>query len=285
MSKCLIVYFSQNHSNARVAEKIAAGLNRAGYTTDLCNLKNESCPDLSDYDLVGIGTPVYFMRPPFNILEFVEGLPELNKKRFFVFMVHGDYAWDAIDYMKAALAKKNGEVVGYFQCLGPLYFPGYLKLGYLFSPDHPTNDELAQAEDFGFLVGNNQPVFHESKRPSLIYRFERLCTSKWLVQNVYYRLFKVDKRKCNKCGVCMKVCPTKNISESKSGFPEWSRNCLLCAMCELKCPNEAVKSPVSLPVFRPFLLYNVKDASKDPALQNAKVIYKNGQTKRLANKK
>lgn len=38
MSKCLIIYFSQNHTTTRVAENIAAGLRLAGYTTHMCNL-------------------------------------------------------------------------------------------------------------------------------------------------------------------------------------------------------------------------------------------------------
>lgn len=285
MAKCLIVYFSQNHTTTRVAEKIAAGLRRTGYTTHMCNLKNESCQDLSEYDLVGIGTPVYYFRPPFNIQQFVKGLPNLNKQRFFVFMLHGNYAWNAYDFIKVALAKKGAEVVGYFLCRGASYYLGYLKLGYLFSPNHPTLEELAQAEDFGFQVGNNQPVFVDYKKPPIIYRIERLFTSKWLAYNIYSRLFNVDKRKCKKCGLCMKACPTKNIIEGKNGFPVWRRNCLLCAMCEMKCPNGAIKSPVSGFLFRPFQLYNVKSASNDPTLKYVKVIHKNGQTKTVGEQK
>lgn len=194
MSKCLIIYFSQNNTTTRVAESIAAGLRRAGYTTDMYNLKNENCPDLSEYDLVGVGTPVYYFRPPFNIQQFVEGLPILNKQRYFVFMLYGSYPWNAGDFIKFALAKKGAEVVGYFQCRGAGYYLGYLKLGYLFSPNHPTLEELAQAEDFGFKVGNNQPVFVDYKQPPTIYRIERLLTSKWLAENIYARLFNVDKQ-------------------------------------------------------------------------------------------
>lgn len=279
MLKCLIMYFSQNHTTARVAENIAAGLRRAGYITHLCNLKDESCPNINNYDLVGIGTPVYYYRPPFNVQDFITGLPQLNKQRFFVFMLHGAYSWNAGDYIKRALLKKNAEIIGYFQCRGAGYFLGYLKLGYLFSPSHPTVEELNLAENFGFQVGNNELVFVEYKKSPIIYRIERLFTSKWLTQNVYYRFFKVDNKKCSKCGLCMKLCPTKNINEDENGFPVWSGNCLLCVMCELKCPNDAIKSPIGWFAFRPFLFYNTKSASKDPSLQNVKVIHKNGQTK------
>lgn len=279
MSKCLIVYFSQNHTTARVAESIADGLRRAGYLTDMCNLKNESYPDLSDYDLVGIGTPVYYFRPPFNIQKFVQGLRHLNKQRYFVFMLYANYLWNAYEFMRIALLKKGAETVGYFQCRGASNYFGYINLGYQFSLNHPTVEELAQAEEFGFKMGNHQPVFTDYLQPPIIYRIERLFTSKWLADNIYSRLFSVDKQKCKKCGLCMKVCPTKNIIEGKNEFPVWLRNCLLCAMCEAKCPNGAIKSPMTGLLFRPFQLYNVKSASKDPALRFIKVTHKNGQTK------
>ena len=83
----------------------------------------------------------------------------------------------------------------------------------------------------------------------------------------------------------MKACPTKNIIEGKNGFPVWRRNCLLCAMCEMTCPNGAIKSPVSGFLFRPFQLYNVKSASNDPTLKYVKVIHKNGQNKMVGEQK
>ncbi len=60
MLKGLIVYFSQGGTTARVAESIASGLHTAGYQVDLCSMRDEQPPDLSGYDLLGIGSPAYF---------------------------------------------------------------------------------------------------------------------------------------------------------------------------------------------------------------------------------
>jgi flavodoxin/ferredoxin len=279
MPKSLIIYFSQNNTTFRVAENIAEGLRRAGYTTDMCNVKDESCPDLCDYDLVGLGAPVYYFRPPFNIQQFVRELPNLNKQRFFVFLLYANYPWNTYEFVKSALLRKGADIVGYFQCRGASHYLGYIKLGYQFSLNHPTVEELAQAEEFGFKVGNHQPFFVDYLHSPIIYRIERLLTSEWLAQSIYSKLFKVDKQKCHKCGLCMKVCPTKNIIKGKNDFPIWRRNCLLCAMCEAKCPNGAIKSPMTGLLFRPFQLYNVISAAQDPALKYVKVTHKNGQTK------
>lgn len=49
------------------------------------------------------------------------------------------------------------------------------------------------------------------------------------------------------CGLCIKLCPTGNITEDGDEHPAWGRNCLLCLTCELKCPKDAITSPVSCP--------------------------------------
>jgi flavodoxin/Pyruvate/2-oxoacid:ferredoxin oxidoreductase delta subunit len=287
MSKTLMVYFSQGGTTARVAEQIAAGLRAADYQVDLCNVKDERPPALDGYDLLGIGSPVYYYRPPFNVMDYVNGLPGLDGLPAFVFMLHGTYRGDASNAIRRALARKGAEEVGYFYCLGADYALLYLKEGYLFSPDHPTAEELAQAQAFGervaARVAGEQYVRPREDRPppSLVYRLERFMTNRWLARQVYSRLFKVNAENCTACGACAKLCPTGNIAEDKDGRPTWGRDCLLCLTCELKCPEDAITSPSSWLLFRPFTIYNVRRAAQDPALDHVQVIHSRGRTRRM----
>ena len=282
MSKSLIVYFSQGGTTARVAESIAAGLRAAGWQPDLCNLKDEKPPEISGHDLIGIGSPVYYYRPPFNVTDYVRSLPDLNGLASFVFVVHGTYRGDAGTMMRRTLARKGAREVGYLHCRGADYFLGYLKQGYFFSPGNPTAEELAQAELFGrevvaHLAGQPYAGPEDDRSPAAVYRLERFFMNRWLVKQIYSRLFTVDAKKCNACGLCMKHCPTGNITKDRSEHPVWGRNCLLCLTCEAECPQDAVTSPVSWPLFTPFMIYNVRRASKDPALDHARVIHKHGR--------
>jgi flavodoxin len=59
MPKCLIVYFSQTSATARASEHIAAGLRASGFEVGVCNIKDEKPPDVHNYDVLGIGFPVY----------------------------------------------------------------------------------------------------------------------------------------------------------------------------------------------------------------------------------
>ncbi len=107
MSKSLIVYFSQGGTTARVAEYIAIGLRVAGYQVDLCNMKDEQPPDLSGYDLLGIGSPAYYYRPPFNVMDYVNSLPDFGGLPAFVFVVHGTYRGDTGNTIRHVLARKG----------------------------------------------------------------------------------------------------------------------------------------------------------------------------------
>jgi len=284
MPKCLIAYFSQGGTTAQVAESIAAGLRTAEYQVDLFNMKDGRPPDVAGYDLLGIGSPVYVYRPPFSVMDYVNSLPMLNGLPAFVFVLHGTYRGDAGTVMRRALSRKGAREVGYFHSLGADYFWGYLSVGHLFSPNRPTAQELDEAKVFGREVaaraaGGPYARPEDDRPPAAIHRLERFLMSRSLGNQVYSRLFTVKKKECTRCGLCVKLCPAKNITEGKDKYPVFGRNCLQCFTCEMKCPKDAVGTPLDWPLFRPFLLYNVRHASKDPSLDHVRVTHSKGRTK------
>lgn len=282
MPRCLIVYFSQGGTTAKVAEAIAEGLKSGGYTCDLHNIKDGTPPVVSGYDLLGIGTPAYYFRPPFNVMDYVKSIPALKGLPFFTVTLYGTYCYDAARPLRQALAQKDGREVGHFVCRGADYYLGYLQEGYLFSPDHPTSEELAQAKAFGAEVAANVVGNAYSPHPYLtpppVYRLERLLLGRWLGKQVYSRFFRVNKRKCNSCGLCVKLCPMENISKADKDYPHWGRHCLLCLYCQMKCPKDAISSPNNWLFIRPFFKYNVRRAARDPDLEYIRVMHRKGKT-------
>ena len=54
-----------------------------------------------------------------------------------------------------------------------------------------------------------------------------------------------DKRfrttdRCNGCGVCIRVCPKRNIRKSTDGTPQWCGDCENCLNCYHRCPQHAI---------------------------------------------
>jgi ferredoxin/flavodoxin len=286
MPKSLIASLSLGGTTAHVAERIAAGLQSAGYEVDLCNLAAAQPPPLHGYDLLGIGAPAYYFRPPFIITDYVNGLPDLAGRSFFVYVLHGTYPGDTGNDLRHALDRKGAKEVGYFTCYGADYFLGYLKERYLFSPDHPTAEELASAEAFGRDVATRMAgeVYVKQKydpASGLMYRLERALVSRWLVSKLYSRMFRLDVDACTACGLCAELCPTGNITQDEDGHPVWGRDCLLCLNCEMKCPQDAIASPVTSLLFRPTMIYNVHHAMRDKSLGRVRVTHSHGRTERV----
>lgn len=48
---------------------------------------------------------------------------------------------------------------------------------------------------------------------------------------------------CKKCGICIEFCPAKVFTSREDGFPIITRAdaCTWCEMCELRCPDLAIK--------------------------------------------
>ena len=114
-----------------------------------------------------------------------------------------------------------------------------------------------------------------------MYRLERFLYQHWLVEHVYSRMFQVDADLCTECGLYIENCPVDNLSQGEKGHPKWGRDCLLCLYCEMECPEDAITSPVSLPLFLPFMRYNAIHAARDANIDHVMVKHSQGRTLRV----
>ncbi|MBN2004837.1 MAG: EFR1 family ferrodoxin [Anaerolineae bacterium] len=285
MSRSLITYYSMNGTTARVAESIANGLRVRGHQVDLHNLKDGSPPPFAGYDLLGVGLPVYFYQPPVNVLDYVKSLPNLAGLPAFSFLLYGSYIGEAGNIIRRALARKGAREVGYFHCRGDDIFLGYLRLGYLFSPDRPTTEELSQAEAFGNGVADVTSGQPYTRPPDDPHNFTRQLQAgmlgPWMVKHFHSRLFSVDRKKCTACGLCTKQCPTRNITADNDGRPVWGNTCIMCVHCEMNCPQEAITSSFDQAFSKFSLAHNVKVAANDPEIEHVRVELKKGRLRRL----
>lgn len=285
MTTAAICYFSQTGTTQTIADKIARGLTETGVDTTLLPMAETHPDSLDSYDIIGIGLPVYVFRPPFNVLDFVRGLPELTGKAFFVFVLYGTHPGSTATIVRNLLSKKGGRDLGFLYSRGADMFMGYLNQGVLFSPDCPTPDEKEKAVDFGKELWNRYytPDFtpeedpHAASLPDLI---ERATCHRFLARHLYSRLFFVDKERCNGCGLCATLCPTGNIRLGEDGRPILGRECLLCLTCELKCPREALSSPFTSIFISPVMKFNIWQAKRE-CVDHVAVNCTKGRVRRL----
>jgi flavodoxin/NAD-dependent dihydropyrimidine dehydrogenase PreA subunit len=281
MIKALIATFSQTGSTEKVSEQIAKGLRSAGWEIDHFSIGSNDVPDLKIYDVIGIGSPTYYYRPPFIVRDFIQSLKKLSQTSSFVFILYGTHLGNCGNWIRNQLNVRGSKDLGYFYCAGADYYMPYVKRRHLFSPDSPTEKELSSAEEFGktvtkrFNEENPEIEPFDSSTP-IMYGLERFFANRTFSRLLYSKVFRVDNN-CNSCGICIKRCPTNNITEKGKGQPQWHSNCLLCATCELNCPKDAIHSAFDWFIFAPFMNYNINMAKKK-SIPYVKVEHSSGKT-------
>ena len=86
--KSIVIYFSQTGNTEKVGKAIAAGIEQVTGQCDVSEIRKVSPLGLKDYDLIGIGSPV-FGQCPDNVLEFARRMKFVGGKHAFAFCTHG----------------------------------------------------------------------------------------------------------------------------------------------------------------------------------------------------
>jgi len=70
--KTLIITFSQTGYTRKTAEHIRQGILSVTDHCDLADLAGVKTGSLANYDLVGLGCPVFYYQEPFHLRDFVD---------------------------------------------------------------------------------------------------------------------------------------------------------------------------------------------------------------------
>jgi len=132
--KAIVIYFTSSGRTKKVAEAIAAELSNyevdvEGITSTMTPMDigkskdrilagdlsdftyNESILDLSPYDMICIGVPVWGMRPAFVFNAYIQKCEGLSGKSAVVFTTCRLYSASSLKKMKNEIEKKGGNVI------------------------------------------------------------------------------------------------------------------------------------------------------------------------------
>jgi flavodoxin/NAD-dependent dihydropyrimidine dehydrogenase PreA subunit len=266
MKRILLAYSSQGGSTRKAAEAIRDGLAEGGCEVRMLDVR-DGPPSPSDrFDCAGFGCPTYMFRPSFAMTDFIDSLDRLEGMPVFTFTTFGSEIGDGANGLRARLRDRGAAEIGHRSFPGRHRFPGYVDRGYVFSPAEPSAATLDGAREYGRLIASGSiPAGAEAAADPpahWVSRLERALMSRFLIMAVYSRFFSSDRRRCRACGRCSEACPTRNVSLDDGGRPKWGRRCVLCCACAVACPARAVSTPLSWPVFAPFLAYNIRRTAR-----------------------
>lgn len=141
----IIILFSYHHKNTeKVAQVIASTLG--------AEIKNPSQVDpirLSNYDMVGFGSGIYFGKHHKVLLDFAANLPQVTDKKAFIFSTSGrkENMPKFHNQLKEILQSKGFDIISEFNCAGfDIY--ALTKIVGGIQKGRPNEDDLRQAETF-----------------------------------------------------------------------------------------------------------------------------------------
>lgn len=244
--KALIIYFSQTGHTRKVAEQIRDGIAEAGADCELVTLEAVKPASLAGYDLVGLGCPVFYYQEPFNVRDFMEGLPELKGKQWFVFCTHGSVIGNTLVSMAEALQRKGIRVVGYHDTYADATVPFYPHP--TLTTGHPDARDYEEARAFGrevaersrrIAAGEEGLIPEPDPVPEAWVKTAQGFSLEFMAQ-MMPRL-RINEAKCVHCGECAENCPVGGI-DVEAEPPRIQDPCIYCWNCAKICPELAIEA-------------------------------------------
>lgn len=136
--KTVVIYTSMTGNTRKLAEVIAKIF---GVTAQTCIEAKQNTAQISQADLLAIGSGVYAGRMGQDLEQFLNSLPQEQKtaRKAIVFGTVGGQT-SAIKAMEKVLTEKGIEVIGSFYCKGQAWF--------FFNHGRPNERDLAAVREF-----------------------------------------------------------------------------------------------------------------------------------------
>jgi ferredoxin/flavodoxin len=245
--KTLILCFSQTGNTWKVAEHIREGIIEVSDSCELIRFDEVEMNRLADYDLVGLGCPVFYFREPFNVTDFLKALPDIKDKQWFVFCSHGSVMGMTLISMTEQLEEKGVTVIGSHHTYadGTLPFYPYPTT----TTGHPDKKDLDDAFRFGKSVATCSLAVAKDDngcitKPSPV-------TEDWVPEEVAmmtrefieqtFPIYNINEETCIQCGECQTACPVNGI-DIESVPMKIQNPCIHCFYCVNICPTCSIEA-------------------------------------------
>ncbi|MCJ7688799.1 MAG: EFR1 family ferrodoxin [Clostridiaceae bacterium] len=249
--KILILYFSGTGNTEFVAQYINKDLSCDMFEIEIFPLELFKSENISKYDTLIFGFPVYACDIPVFIQEYLKDIPITKTKSVFIFCTKAISSGIALKHAKEIFEKAGYNPIGY----ADIKMPGSDGLAFL-KKNSPMAHKIIN-RDFSTIevVDNLVDRIKEVTRAVENNEVERFCLNvnsnigSSFYSGILKKLFIVMegwlKRKfwadnnCIKCKKCERICPANNIKvKEKVSF---GSSCYLCMRCIHQCPMEAIQ--------------------------------------------
>lgn len=196
--------------------------------------------NISENEMVGFVYPVYSWRPPHLVDEFV-GKLVVNGKPSYVWtaVTCGDIVGETEKIFRKELSDRGLELDAAFCFKMPNTYVNMM--GMTVDSEDVAKEKIsaAKAKLPEVIESIRQHVKCSDMIKGRLPRFKSNVIGrsfyKWASDKPFF-----STGDCISCGICVKVCPLRNIT-LVDGRPVWHGNCNTCDACYHHCPKNAVQ--------------------------------------------
>ncbi len=242
--KALVLWYSQTGHTQRYAKLIGCTLKSKDLAVDVRDIQEFDKKLLPDYDVIIVGTPVFYYDTPANVIDWLETIPSIKGTPVAAFVSFGGpigNEHNASCHILKLLAEKGGVPVGRdaFRNIATYPTPTWSNSKQISGQHLPNAATFDQVRRF---TVDTQDRVASGKTISVGYEVAlreglRLLPLPWLNKKVISK-HTVDAEKCIGCLTCVKKCPTKAINPATQTVDR--QKCLACFGCLNNCPADAV---------------------------------------------
>jgi len=244
--RALIVYGSSSGTTQKIAEAIVEGLAQQGAEASAIRFDRLAlAPDrVGKADLIGVGSPTYFLRPPGYMIDFLNELPSLAGKRAFVFCTAGmDRPGETLERLHAGLAARGAKGVGARWFRSSMSYWPHRKRGLGNPAGLPDEEQLARALAWGQELAHAQQLPDRVPAPvSRATRWKARLIGNAKLRRACFPSVEIHVPPCTGYGQCLSRCPFQalvRIDDAAIPVLDASR-CAQCLECVSSCPRGAI---------------------------------------------
>ncbi len=242
--KALVVWYGQTGHTRRIARLIGKVWESEKLTVEVKDMRTCDPASLPAYDLLAVGSPVFYLAPPANVLAWLRRVPPLNGAAAAAFTTYGDAVGrnTAVRLLRP-LADRGAVPVGIDACqnmsaFAPTWSLGSaektLKARYL-----PNEAAFRQVRQFARTVVQRARA-GEREVPAIVWESGEFMRKFGLATFTKSGIetHRIDPARCIQCGVCVAGCPVGAMALPPAAVNR--RACIACFGCLNNCPADAV---------------------------------------------
>ena len=244
--RVLIVYGSSRGTTQQIAETIVDGLEEGGAEAASIRVERLALAPgrLAKADVIGIGSPTYFLREPRYMTEFLEEMPSLEGKRAFVFCTAGmDRPGETLERLHAGLVARGATVVGARWFRSTMSYWVHMKRGLGNPAGLPDAEQLDRARSWGEHLAAAATLGAVEPAPvSRATRWKARLVHDPTIRKRFFPAPALHVPPCTGYGQCLSRCLFEGIVRVDDGeIPVFDLDhCVQCLECVSSCPRGAI---------------------------------------------